>query len=212
MAEYFERTFELGKEGLPGDGAVMDKLIRLTVSAWAVCVVLVAGAALTEPAAVQADKPMREVAVEHIKPANETALIEAALVGQGYFREDVPLDYSLQDALHTACEANNVPYHVALGLIEVESGFDPEAVGPDGYDIGLFQIRTSNHAWLSAETGADPLTPAGNIECGVWLIGYLLNRYEATDAALTAYRWGHDNGDRIYANKVLRAAEAWEVK
>lgn len=195
----------------------MDKLIRLTVSAWAVCVVLVAaGASVTtqQPPVQPQDKPVRAIEASASKdpPPDENALIEAALVAQGYFREDVPLSFSLQDHLHTACEANNVPYHVALGLIEVESGFDPEAVGPDGYDIGLFQIRTSNHAWLSAETGAGPLTPAGNIECGVWLIGYLLNRYEATDAALTAYRWGHDNGDRIYANKVLRAAEAWEVK
>ena len=207
----------------------MDKLIRLTVSAWAVCVVLVAGAAVTEPAEpigdqlwtkppvftaenLQTDCSAMDTGCGSGEDPNEGEYITEALVAQGYFREDVLLSFELQDVLHTACEANNVPYHVALGLIWVESGFDPEAVGPDGYDIGLFQIRTSNHAWLSAETGADPLTPAGNIECGVWLIGYLLNRYEATDAALTAYRWGHDNGDRIYANKVLRAAEAWEVK
>ena len=207
----------------------MGKLIRLTVSAWAVCVVLVAGAAVMEPAEPSGDQRWTKTPVftaENLQTdcsamdtgygsgedPNEGEYITEALVAQGYFREDVLLSFELQDVLHTACEANNVPYHVALGLIEVESRFDPEAVGPDGYDIGLFQIRTSNHAWLSAETGADPLTPAGNIECGVWLIGYLLNRYEATDAALTAYRWGHDNGDRIYANKVLRAAEAWEVK
>ena len=218
-----------GGPGATQFGALMDKLIRLTVSAWAVCVVLVAGAAVTEPAEssddqlwtktpvftaenLQTDCSAMDTGYGSGEDPNEGEYITEALVAQGYFREDVPLDYSLQDHLHTACEANNVPYHVALGLIWVESRFDPEAVGPDGYDIGLFQIRTSNHAWLSAETGADPLTPAGNIECGVWLIGYLLNRYEATDAALTAYRWGHDNGDRIYANKVLRAAEAWEVK
>lgn len=27
MAEYFERTHELGKEGLPGDGAVHKKIL-----------------------------------------------------------------------------------------------------------------------------------------------------------------------------------------
>ena len=48
-------------DGGPGAaklGAVMDKLIRLTVSAWAVCVVLVAGAAVTAPLAKTQDKPL----------------------------------------------------------------------------------------------------------------------------------------------------------
>lgn len=132
---------------------------------------------------------------------NEDAYITAALVAQGYFRVDVPLDYELQDRLHTACERYGVDYALALGAIEVESGFDAEAVGIDGHDIGLFQIRTSNHT--------DPMTPEGNIECGVWLLGYLLDRCDTTDAALTAYRWGHDNGDRWYAEAVLEAAERW---
>ena len=35
-----------GGPGATQFGALMDKLIRLTVSAWAVCVVLVAGAAV----------------------------------------------------------------------------------------------------------------------------------------------------------------------
>lgn len=177
----------------------MDKLIRLTVSAWAVCVVLVAGAALTEPAAVQADKPMREVAVEHIKPANETALIEAALVGQGYFREDVPLDYSLQDALHTACEANNVPYHVALGLIWVESRFQPDA--DNGTSYGLCQ--------LNRDYFPDKLTPAENIWAGMEYLGSLIDQYGDLEAALCAYHDGHDTGHRRYSTAVLEAAENW---
>ena len=199
----------------------MKHVLIMAVAGWAGCLTLTAAVCLPREArGADADRPDKPSVVAEIygKPEptqegetpDEAALIEAALVAQGYFRADVPLDYSLQDALHTACEANNVPYHVALGLIEVESGFNLEAVGTDGKDIGLFQIRTSNHAWLSAETGANPMMPEGNIECGVWLLGYLLGRYETTDAALTAYRWGHDNGDREYANMVLRAAEIWK--
>lgn len=74
---------------------------------------LVAGAAVTtqQPLAQPQDKPVRAVEVSASKepPPDENALIEAALVAQGYFREDVPLSFELQDALHTACEANNVP-------------------------------------------------------------------------------------------------------
>jgi len=139
----------------------------------------------------------------------EPEQITLALEEQGYFRADVPLSYDLQDALHTACVRYDIDYPIALGLIEVESNFQADAVGVDGHDIGLFQIRTSNHAWLSKETGADPTTHEGNIECGVWLIRYLLNQYGSLDTALTAYRYGYDNGSRDYAAKVLSAAEHW---
>lgn len=32
---------------------------------------------------------------------------------------------------------------------------------------------------------------------------------EGREAALTAYRWGHDNGKRTYAAAVFEAAEKW---
>ena len=141
---------------------------------------------------------------------DEDALIEAALLEQGYYSDEIPLDYIYQDILRTACERYGVPYPLALAVIETESGFDVDAVGVDGRDVGLFQIRTSNHRWLSQETGADPMTPAGNIVCGVWLLGFLLEEHGSEEAVLTAYRWGQDNGSRDYARTVLEAAERWE--
>ncbi len=124
----------------------------------------------------------------------------------------IPLSVGLQAVLREACEEYGVPIHLALGVMERESGFDPEAVGMDGKDIGLYQIRTSNHEWLTGATGADPMTPDGNIRCGVWLLGYLLGRYDTQEAALTAYRWGRDNGKRSYATAVLEEAEEWRSK
>lgn len=124
----------------------------------------------------------------------------------------IPLSAELQEVLISACDTYDVGLPIALAVIEGESGFDPDAVGIDGKDFGLFQIRQSNHAWLEGETGEDPMTYEGNIECGVWLLSYLDGRYETTSEALTAYRWGHDNGDRTYANAVLERAEAWEDK
>lgn len=127
------------------------------------------------------------------------------------YHNPTPLSDELFRAVDAAADTYHVPICLALGLIEVESGFDAEAVGPDGKDIGLCQIRTSNHAWLMSETGADPMTQEGNIQCGMWLLGDLLSRHD-TMGALTAYRWGQDTGDREYANKVLDAAWAWERK
>lgn len=42
-----------------------------------------------------------------------------------------------------------------------------------------------------------------------WGPGYLLDEYGNAEAALTAYRWGQDNGSRDYARTVLAAAERW---
>lgn len=100
-----------------------------------------------EPSIVKEPEPLIKEMVEPMQTVGEDSMeaekIEAALIEQGYFREDVPLSYELQDVLRTASEANGIPYHVALGLIETESGFDPEAVSSAGC-YGLAQLTTSS--------------------------------------------------------------------
>ena len=71
----------------------------------------------------------------------EPERIALALEEQGYFRADVPLNYELQDALHTACERYDIDYPVALGLIEVESNFQPDIVNATGDCYGLCQLN-----------------------------------------------------------------------
>lgn len=121
----------------------------------------------------------------------------------------IPLDAGLAGILVESCQREDVPLELALAVIERESGFDVEAVGVDGHDVGLFQIRDSNHEWLASETGADPLEPEGNIVCGVWFLAYL-HDYCGGDweAALTCWRWGPGHGETSeYARAVLAAAE-----
>lgn len=160
------------------------------------------------PTAVLLDKPAHQAVhavplVERIgEDPDEDILITAALVKQGYFDVDVPLPFSLQDALHTACERYSVPYPITLGLIEVESRFDTEAVNQRTGCYGLCQ--------LSPKFFKSDLSPAENIEAGIGYLGELLERYGDTSAALTAYHDGHDTGRRGYANAVLAAADRWE--
>lgn len=133
----------------------------------------------------------------------EAEKIELALRRQGYLRDDVPMNYELQDVLHSACEANGIPYHVALGLIETESGFDPDAVSSAGC-YGLAQ--------LNPRYFPSGLTPAENIATGMEYLAYQLDRYDGDmAAALTAYNAGHDTGARWYAKAVLEAAEKWRA-
>ena len=112
-----------------------------------------------------------------------------------------PLSDELYAALVESCENHGVPLYIALGVIEVESSFDTEAVSTAGC-YGLMQL---NPIYFSSG-----LAPADNIRAGVEYLGGLLNRYEDADAALTAYNAGHDTGERWYAQVVMEAAKMWE--
>lgn len=111
----------------------------------------------------------------------------------------VPLSEDLQIILQQACEDNGVDPAIALGVIEVESGFNPDA--DSGLCYGLMQL---NRMYFPSG-----LPPGENIRYGVEYLGQLLTRYGDVEAALTAYNSGHDTGSRVYANAVLAAAEKW---
>lgn len=124
--------------------------------------------------------------------------VPTAPVPSGY-DPAVPLSPELQVALYEACREADVPVSLALGLIEVESRFDPQA--DNGKCYGLCQ--------LNRDYFPDKLSPADNIREGVAYLGRLLERCGDPAAALTAYNAGHDTGARDYANAVLKAAERW---
>lgn len=117
------------------------------------------------------------------------------------FREDVPLSAELQEVLWDACREHEVEYALALGLIETESSFNPEAVSY----VGCYGLMQLNPDYFPAD-----LSPAENIQYGVALIAEKLDQYAGNvGAALTAYNAGHDTGNREYAEKVMAAAERW---
>ena len=117
------------------------------------------------------------------------------------FREDVPLSAELQEVLWDACQEHKVEYALALGLIETESSFNPEAVSY----VGCYGLMQLNPDYFPTD-----LSPAENIQYGVAFIAEKLDQYAGNvGAALTAYNAGHDTGNREYAEKVMAAAERW---
>ncbi len=113
---------------------------------------------------------------------------------------NIPLSPELQSVLQEACDIYQVPECLALGLIEVESRFDPDA--DNGQCYGLCQ--------LNRDYFPDKLSPADNIREGMEYFGRCLTRYGGDmAAALTSYNAGHDTGYRGYANAVMAAAERW---
>lgn len=137
---------------------------------------------------------LAEVPPTALQAAQEAA---EAIPGRG----DIPLSPGLQEALWAACEATGVPVPLALGLMEVESGFDTSA--DNGVCYGLCQLNRRYYP--------DGLSPEENIAAGVAHLAGQIKRYGGdVPAALRAYNRGYDDGDRDYAYAVLAAAERWE--
>ena len=142
----------------------------------------------------EADKPIAAAAA-YQRPV-ETGRIEELVE----YHNPTPLSDELFRAVDAAADTYHVPLCLALGLIEVESGFDAEAVSPKGC-YGLTQLNPQYFpAGLSAEE---------NVHTGLAHLGDLLAQYD-TMTALTIYNAGRDTGDREYANKVMETAWAWE--
>ena len=57
-----------------------------------------------------------------------------------YLREDIPLDYATQMLLYGACLEFEVPYELALAVIEQETNFR-NVTGDDGASVGFMQIQ-----------------------------------------------------------------------
>lgn len=93
-----------------------------------------------------------------------------------------------------ACEAarHDLPAHLAIAVMEVESGFNPQADGGDG-EVGLMQIMPPTARLLGFKGTRDDLRqPATNIRLGV---RYLAQAHELAQGdvctAVMKYRAGH---------------------
>ncbi len=93
-----------------------------------------------------------------------------------------------------ACEAKRtgLPPHIALAVIEIESGFDPAARGAAG-EVGLMQVMPPTARMLGFRGSDEDLAdPAANIRLGV---RYLARAHRLAGGdlctALMKYRAGH---------------------
>lgn len=152
---------------------------------------------------IEVDKPGAVISrAVPLEPFDAAKIVSEALAHAqppAWYWEDVPLSPELQAVLAESCAAHGVPLELALGVIEVESCFRPDA--DNGHDYGLMQ--------LNREYFPENLSPADNIRAGVRFLGELLATHGDPAAALTCYNAGWDIGDREYANLVLPKAEKW---
>ena len=131
----------------------------------------------------------------------ENEKIEAALVEQGYFREDVPLDYDTQAFLRAACDESGVEYELALAVIWRESTFR-NVVGDNGNSFGYMQVQPRWHSERMARLGVtDLMDPFSNFRVGCDYLAELLEKYQLP-VALTCYNTGKP-GHNQYADDVI---------
>lgn len=138
----------------------------------------------------------------------EDEKIEAALVEQGYFLEEVPLGFTEQDFLHTACQEAGIPYALALAVIEQETDFR-NVMGDDGASCGYMQVQEKWHRERMERLGVtDLMDPFGNFRVGCDFLAELMGKYP-TQEALTAYNSGSP-GYNQYSYEVMDNYEKWK--
>lgn len=152
---------------------------------------------------------LADVSGDYLDPL-EDVKIEAALVEQGYFRDDVPLTYGEQDALHTAADEFGVDYCLMLGLIERETNFR-NIPGDGGNAYGYCQVWPKWWSGLMDEIGVEDLNdPGDNFRTACAIVAHLTEKHGTTERALTAYNSGKP-GQSAYASAVLANAENWRA-
>lgn len=101
-------------------------------------------------------------------------------------------------------------------VIEVESGFDPNAVSSDGAR-GLMQLMPDT----ARELGINPDRPEENIRGGARYLGRMIDRFGELDQALAAYNAGPEvvkkwdgippyDETRQYVKRVLDSFRKWK--
>lgn len=115
--------------------------------------------------------------------------------------EDLELSEGLQKVVFESTTAFNVDYYTMLGLIQVESRFNPDAVNSRTGAYGLCQ--------LNPKYFPSGLSYSDNIWKGTEYLSQLIQKYQGDImAALTAYNAGNDTGNREYAMSVMAAANS----
>lgn len=103
---------------------------------------------------------------------------------------DIPLDKEQQEIVRRISEEYGVPFELALAVMQVESGFDADAIG-GGNCYGIMQIHNINHPALEKQLGiTDWLNLSDNTRAGCYMLGKLLDKYQDETRALMSYNMG----------------------
>ena len=114
--------------------------------------------------------------------------------------DSIPLSKELQQYTFKQCGKNEELYLLVMAIMQTESNFKIDAVGIDGHDLGLMQIRDINLEYLEEKLNCkvDLMNPYDNIKCGVTIVRELYEDYEYTNLVLMAYNCGRTGANRLW--------------
>ena len=120
------------------------------------------------------------------------------------FRVAKPAVKDIVLAAESSAKTAGLDTLLVLAVIGVESGFNPYSESAYGAQ-GLMQVIGKYHTDKFDQTNNDQalLDPATNIRVGVEIIKEYLRRTGSIDSALQMYAGSPDDGDFVYANKVM---------
>lgn len=138
-----------------------------------------------------------------------TALLLCSVfaVYKGYsalYFNSYPVKY--EDCVHRSAEKYGVDEALVYAVIYSESGFDPDARSNAGA-LGLMQIMPETYEWLQTHIPQENssherlLEPQTNIEYGVYMLSYLLDKYGDERTAVCAYNAGMGSVDSWLKSK-----------
>lgn len=126
-------------------------------------------------------------------------------------QDDIPLTTEEKVLLQDACEEYEVPYALALAIIEKETNFR-NMIGDGGASAGYMQVQQRWHHDRMDRLGVtDLLDPDSNFRVGLDYLSELYGTYGDWNMALTVYNMGHNPGYiSDYAVTVMSGYAHWQ--
>lgn len=197
----------------------MSDMEKLRDALWS-CVILVcllffafaAGVACTEreeaaPEAGRSVEAVETAAVMPVPAAQEPQDRQLGPCEDTYLREDIPMSYELQAMLYGACLEFEVPYELALAVIEQETNFR-NVTGDDGASEGYMQVQQRFHKDRMDELGVtDLMDPDGNFRVGCSFLSDCIEKY-GLEKGLGYYNSGKAQVTR-YSREVMERMQKY---
>lgn len=123
-----------------------------------------------------------------------------------FYIDDIPLTLNQQEYIHRICSKYDINYKLFIGLIDLESSFDIEAVGINrnkkgvitSVDKSLCQVNSKNEKWIEQNLGRelDLMNFYDNIDAGAWIFNYY--KENSIYHTLTNYNKGREGASKYY--------------
>lgn len=128
-----------------------------------------------------------------------------AINKQAQFPHVMSEEENLKVYISRLCDSYGVDEHIVKNLIQVESGWNPNAVSLSGEYVGLMQISKKWQLERAKKLGVtDMMDPYGNILIGIDLLAYTLNETGYDYAwTLMIYNEGYKSAYEKHTNGVV---------